>query len=65
MAKKPASMGDTYRAVYLVKFKEVIYVLHSFKKKSPKGVKTAATDVDLVGQRLKLAQQDHKARFGK
>jgi phage-related protein len=26
--------GDTYRAVYTVKFAEAIYVLHAFQKKS-------------------------------
>lgn len=57
--------GDTYRAVYTVKFKEAIYVLHAFKKKSPKGIKTAKVDVELVASRLKLAQQDYKDRFGK
>ena len=57
--------GDTYRAAYTVKFKEVIYVLHAFKKRSPKGVKTAKSDIDLIESRLKLAQQDHKERFGK
>jgi len=29
--------GDTYRAVYTVKFQEVVYVLHAFQKKSKKG----------------------------
>jgi len=57
--------GDTYRAVYTVRFKEVIYVLHAFQKKSVKGIKTARIDVDLVERRLKAAQQDHEARHGK
>ena len=57
--------GDTFRGVYTVRFKEVVYVLHAFQKKSPKGIKTAQTDVDLVGTRLKLAQQDYEARYGK
>ncbi len=57
--------GDTYRAVYTVRFKEVVYVLHAFQKKSPKGIKTAQVDVNLVERRLKLAQQDYKARYGK
>ena len=26
--------GDTYRAVYTIKFADVVYVLHSFQKKS-------------------------------
>lgn len=57
--------GDTYRAVYTVRFREVVYVLHAFQKKSPKGVKTARTDIELVARRLKAAQQDHEARYGK
>jgi len=40
-------------------------VLHAFQKKSPKGIKTARTDVDLVSKRLKVAQQDYEARYGK
>jgi predicted XRE-type DNA-binding protein len=32
------STGDTYRAVYTVKFAGVIYVLHAFQKKSKKGI---------------------------
>ena len=57
--------GDTYRAVYTVRFAEVIYVLHAFQKKSTKGIKTAKRDIDLVGARLKIAQADHAKRFGK
>lgn len=57
--------GDTYRAVYAVRFKEVVYVLHAFQKKSPKGIKTAQVDVDLVARRLRIAQQDYEARYGK
>jgi phage-related protein len=57
--------GDTYRAVYTVRFKEVVYVLHAFQKKSPKGIGTAQIDIDLIVRRLKLAQQDHEADNGK
>lgn len=57
--------GDTYRAVYTVRFKEVVYVLHAFQKKSPKGIRTAQVDVDLVERRLKVAQQDHEVHYGK
>jgi phage-related protein len=56
--------GDAYRAVYTVRFKEVVYVLHAFQKKSPKGIKTAQVDVELVERRLKIAQQDYEARHG-
>ena len=57
--------GDTFRAIYTVRFKEVVYVLHAFQKKSPTGIRTAQVDVDLVERRLKAAQQDHEARYGK
>ncbi len=56
--------GDTYRAVYTVRFREVVYVLHAFQKKSPSGIRTARTDVELITQRLKTAQQDYEARYG-
>lgn len=57
--------GDTFRAVYTVRHREVIYVLHAFQKKSPKGIKTARTDVALIAQRLRIAQQDYETRYGK
>ena len=57
--------GDTYRAVYTVRFKEVVYVLHAFQKKSPSGIRTAAVDIDRVERRLRIAQQDYETRYGK
>jgi phage-related protein len=57
--------GNTYRAVYTVRFREVVYVLHAFQKKSPRGIRTAQVDVDLVERRLKVAQHDYEARYGK
>ena len=54
--------GDTFRAVYTVGFKALIYVLHAFQKKSPKGIKTAQRNIDLIKHRLKQAQQDYEAR---
>jgi len=57
--------GDTYRAVYTVRFDQVVYVLHAFQKKSPKGIKTAQTDVELVARRLKSASEDYEAKHGK
>jgi phage-related protein len=56
--------GDTYRAAYTVKFEKAAYVLHAFQKKSPKGIKTAKTDVELVSRRLKAASEDYEARYG-
>jgi len=57
--------GDTYRAVYTVRFEKAAYVLHAFQKKSPKGIKTAQSDVELVSRRLKIASEDYEARYGK
>jgi phage-related protein len=57
--------GDTYRAVYTVRFREVVYVLHAFQKKSPKGIKTAQNDIDLIEKRLRVAREDYEARHGK
>jgi len=56
--------GDTYRAVYTVRFANATYVLHAFQKKSPKGIRTAQTDVDLVSRRIKAASADYEARYG-
>ena len=57
--------GDTYRAVYTVRFGDAVYVLHAFKKKSKQGIKTPQSDIDLVKRRLKDAEQDHAERFEK
>ena len=57
--------GDTYRAVYTIKFDRAIYVLHTFQKKSPKGRKTPQSDVELISRRLKMAREDYEARYGK
>jgi phage-related protein len=56
--------GGTYRAIYTVQLKKAIYVLHAFQKKSPAGIRTSATDVDLVRRRLNAAREDHEVRYG-
>jgi phage-related protein len=55
----------TYRVAYTVRFEKAVYVLHCFQKKSPSGIRTAKTDVDLIHERLKAAQTDYEARYGK
>src|SRR4030095_1212054 len=47
--------GDTFRAVYTVKFRGVVYALHAFQKKSKKGSKTPQKEINLLTQRLKDA----------
>ena len=53
--------GDTYRAVYTVRFSECIYVLHMFQKKSKSGIKTPKPEIDLIKSRLNRAQEAHIA----
>ncbi|MDD5330688.1 MAG: type II toxin-antitoxin system RelE/ParE family toxin [Sulfuricella sp.] len=57
--------GDTYRVAYTVRFAKAVYVLHCFQKKSPSGIRTAKNDVDLIHERLKMAQKDYEVRYGK
>lgn len=49
--------SGTYRAVYTVRLKRAVYVLHCFKKKSTKGAQTPKPDMDLIRARLKAAEQ--------
>ena len=53
--------GDTYRAVYTVRFAEALYVLHAFKKKSTQGIKTTQRDIGLIKARLQRAQEEYEA----
>jgi phage-related protein len=56
--------GGTYRAVYTVRFRDALYVLHVFQKKSPSGIRTAKPDVELIAQRLRLAKQHYERQHG-
>ena len=48
---------NTYRAVYTVRFEGAVFVLHIFQKKSKRGAATPKADIDLVRERLKVADQ--------
>lgn len=52
--------GDTYRAVYTVRFATAVYVLHAFQKKSRSGTATPKHDLDLIASRLKDAEILHR-----
>ena len=54
--------GDTFRAVYTVRHRLVVYVLHCFQKKSTRGRATSEKDIDLVKRRLKVADDDYASR---
>src|ERR1017187_6316394 len=49
--------GDTFRAVYTVRFAGVVYVLHAFQKKSKTGRETPRREMDLIRKRLREAEQ--------
>ncbi len=55
--------GDTYRAVYTVRFKEAVYVLHAFQKKAKRGIETPKQDIDLIKSRLKVAERHYKEKY--
>jgi len=49
--------GDTYRAVYTVRLLHAVYVLHAFQKKSKRRMGTRKRDLELIRQRLALAEE--------
>jgi phage-related protein len=57
--------GDTYRAVYTIRYSGVVYVLHAFQKKSKRGTTTPQRDIDLIKARLKRAEEHFKANYVK
>jgi phage-related protein len=54
--------GNSYRAVYTVKFAGAVYVLHAFQKKSKKGIRTPKHEMDLVNKRLQSAKDDYNEK---
>ncbi len=52
--------GDTFRAVYTVRFAKAVYVLHAFQKKSKRGVATPKAELDTIDQRLNRAKEDYE-----
>lgn len=52
--------GNTYRAVYTVRFTSVIYALHVFQKKAKHGIATPKRELELIKQRLRRAEEDYR-----
>ena len=52
--------GNTYRAVYTVRFANNVYVLHVFQKKSKRGIQTPRHVIELIRARLRKAERDHR-----
>jgi phage-related protein len=49
--------GSTYRAVYTVRFSAAVFVLHAFQKKAKHGIATPRQDMELIRERLTVAEQ--------
>ena len=54
--------GDTYRAVYTVRFADAVYVLHVFQKKSKHGIDTPKEEADKIRARLQMAEELHRSK---
>jgi phage-related protein len=52
--------SDTYRMVYTVRFSTRIYVLHSFQKKSKRGIATPKHEIELIRRRYEMARAHHE-----
>jgi phage-related protein len=55
-------LGNTWRAVYTVRYAEAIYLLHAFQKKSKVGIATPKKEIDLIHRRLLEAERLHRER---
>ena len=54
--------GDTWRAVYTIRFREAVYVLHVFQKKSKRGIATPKQEIEVIKRRLAEAEHLHRER---
>ena len=52
--------GDTWRTVYTVRLKDIVYVLHAFQKKSKSGIATPKKEIDLIRRRLATAEREYR-----
>lgn len=55
--------AGTYRAVYTVRFAEVVFVVHVFQKKSKLRSETTKQDIELIKSRLKIAETLYKEKY--
>ncbi|HEY6346353.1 MAG TPA: type II toxin-antitoxin system RelE/ParE family toxin [Bryobacteraceae bacterium] len=49
--------GDTFRAVYTLRYAGAVYVLHAFQKKSKTGRETPRREMEMIKQRLREAER--------
>lgn len=62
MEIKAGHAGDTYRAVYVAKFEEAVYVLDCFQKKSPSGKRLPRNVRNRIEQRYRDVKTHRPAR---
>ena len=55
---------DAYRTLYWARFREAIYVLHAFQKKSTQGVKTPQREIMTIDKRLAQAKRHYEETYG-
>lgn len=60
---KERDEAGTYRLMYTLKYKDMVFVLHTFQKKSNKGIATPKKELDLIKQRLNEAKELYKANY--
>ena len=56
--------GNTFRAVYTVRFHNAVYVLHAFQKKSKRGISTPKPEIEVVRRRLTAAELHRRKSLG-
>ena len=52
-------IGGAFRVIYMAKFAEAVYVLHTFQKKSRK---TAQADIELARRRFRALIEERRRR---
>jgi phage-related protein len=53
----------TFRAIYTVRFAKAVYVLHAFQKKAKHGIATPQADIELIRERLKVAERHYEVNY--
>jgi len=54
--------GDTFRAVYTLRYASAVYVLHAFQKKSKSGRETPHRDIEMIKRRIRQAEEIARER---
>jgi phage-related protein len=54
---------STFRAVYSVRFGDVVYLLHAFQKKAKRGIATPKHELEVVQERLKAAEAHYRSHY--